>query len=55
MDIFRKDTVSAEFRAFRTKLCGNYAFQQNFHNRKLDEISVICVVEVVINAWDFQS
>ena len=35
-----KRRVSAEFRAIRSKLCRNCAFSQNFHTRKLNEISV---------------
>ena len=35
--MFWKHTVSAEFRPNCLKLCGNCAFPQNFHPRKLDE------------------
>ena len=30
-----------EFRAIHLKLCGNYAFAQNFHTRKLGQTTVI--------------
>ena len=39
-----KGTVSAKFRANRPKLCGNCAFQQNFHNRELVEITAFYIV-----------
>ena len=44
MEIFWKGTVSAEFRANRLKLCGNCAFPQNVHTRKLGEITVFFAV-----------
>ena len=34
----------AQFQANHSKLCGNCAFLQNFHIRKLGEITVIYVV-----------
>ena len=34
----------AQFQTNHSKLCGNCAFLQNFHTRKLGEITVICVV-----------
>ena len=34
-----------QFRANRSKLCGNCAFPQNFHTRKLGEIKVFFAVE----------
>ena len=40
MEILWKGTVSTEFRANRPKLCGNCTFPQNFHTRKLVEITV---------------
>ena len=40
MEILWKDTVSAKFWAIRPKLCGNCAFPQNFHTRKLVQITV---------------
>ena len=40
MEILWKGTVSAQFRAIRPKLCGNCAFPQNLHTRKLGEITV---------------
>ena len=40
MKILWKRTVSTEFRPNGPKLYENCAFQQNFHTRKLDEISV---------------
>ena len=39
VEISWKHTVSAEFRAIRPKLCRNSAFPQNFHTRKLGEIT----------------
>ena len=50
VEILRKGTVTTEFRAIRPKLCGNCAFPQNFHTRKLGEITVfyamICFTRV---------
>ena len=34
-----------EFRVDRLKICGNCAFPQNFHTRKLGEISVFYAVQ----------
>ena len=34
----------------RSKLCGNYAFSQNFHTRKLGEITLFFAV-VTINTY----
>ena len=48
MEILWKSAVSAEFRANRPKLCGNCAFPQNFHTRKVGEITVFSAVEVII-------
>ena len=45
MEILLKVTVSAKFRAIRPKLCGYCTFPQNFHTRKLVEISVILCSE----------
>ena len=36
------------FVANRPKLCGNYAFPQNFHTRKLVEITVFFAVGVFL-------
>ena len=47
MEILWEGTVSAEFRAIRPKLCESRAFPQNFHTRKLDEITVFFVVRTV--------
>ena len=44
MEVLWKGTVSAYFRANRPKLCGNCSFPQNFHTRKLGEITVFFVV-----------
>ena len=44
MEILRKGTVAAEFRVIRPKLYGTCAFQQNFHNRKLGEITAFNAV-----------
>ena len=43
MDILWKGAVSAEFRA-SPKLCGNCVFRQNFHTRKLGQITVFYAV-----------
>ena len=53
VEILWKDTVS-EYYANCPKLCGNCAFPQNFHTRKLGEITVfyavkICLVTIHIN------
>ena len=47
MEILNEGTVSAEFRAIRPNLCGNCAFLQNFHTRKLGEILVFYAMQVV--------
>ena len=39
-----KQRVSAEFLAIRAKLCGNCAFTQNFHTRKLGETTTFYAV-----------
>ena len=39
MEFSWKGTVSTEFPSIRPKLCRNCAFPQNFHTRKLGEIS----------------
>ena len=44
MKILWKCTVATEYRVIRRKLCGNCAFPQNFHTRKLVEITVFCAV-----------
>ena len=51
MGILQKGTVSAEFRAIRPKLCGNCAYPQNFHTKKLGEIAVFyaLVFTVLVN------
>ena len=46
MENLWKGIVSAYFRAKRPKLCGNCAFPQNIHARKLDEITVFLAVLV---------
>ena len=46
MEILRKATVSAYFRAIRSKLCGNCAFPQNLHTKKLGEITVFYAMRV---------
>ena len=48
MEILWKGTVSALFQAIRPKLCGNCPFPQNFHIRKLGEITVFYAV---LNWW----
>ena len=44
MEILWKDTVTAYFLVNRPKLCGNCAFPQNFHTRKLGEITLFYAV-----------
>ena len=44
MENLWRGTVSAGFGAIRPKLCGNCAFPQTFHTRKLGEITVIYAV-----------
>ena len=44
MEILRKGTVSAKFRANRPKLCESCAFPQNFHTREPGEITVFFLV-----------
>ena len=48
MEILWKDTVSAEFWAIHPKLCGNSAFPQNSHTRKLGEITVFYAANLEI-------
>ena len=45
VEILRKGTISPQFRANRSKLCGNRAFPQNFHTRKSSEITVFFLVK----------
>ena len=42
--LFYKGTVSVDFWSNRSKLCGNYAFPQNFQTTKTGEITVFNVV-----------
>ena len=44
MEILYKGTVSAQFRVNCPKLCENCVFPQNFHTRKLAEITVFFAV-----------
>ena len=48
-------TASAEFRANRSKpkLCGNYVFPENFHTKKLGELTVFYAVTVnlIMSSW----
>ena len=44
MEILWKCIASTEFWTNCTKICGNCAFPQNFHKRKLGEIMVIYAV-----------
>ena len=48
MEILWKGTVSAQFRANPPKLCGNCAFPQNFHTRKLGEITPFFAVFIIV-------
>ena len=45
MEIFWKGIGPAELRAICPKLCGNCTFLQNFHTRKIDEISEFYAVQ----------
>ena len=45
MEIFWKGIGHAELRAICPKLCGNCTFLQNFHTRKIDEISEFYAVQ----------
>ena len=61
MEILVKGTVSAEFQAILPKLCGNCVFHQNFHTRKLGEITVFYAVTGTASRlikrfknWDFK-
>ena len=49
VEILWKGTVSEWFRANHPKLCRNCAFPQNFHTRKLGEITVFYAVSVLWN------
>ena len=46
MEILWKSAVLTGFRAIRPKLRRNCAFSQNFHTRKLGEISVIDAIDL---------
>ena len=41
VEILQKGIASAKFWTIRPKLCGNWAFAQNMHTRKLGEITVM--------------
>ena len=47
----RKFCGKAQFRVNRPKLCKNCAFPQNFHTRKLDDITVLYAVKAMSN-WN---
>ena len=49
VEILWKSTVSTWFRAIHPKLCGNCTFPQNFHTRKLGEITVFYAVLITPN------
>ena len=49
MEILWKGTDSPQFQANRPKLCGDCAFKQNFHTRKLDEITLFFAVTDRLN------
>ena len=49
MEILWKGTISAQFWAIPPKLYGNCAFPQNFHTRKLGEITVFYAVGSIVN------
>ena len=46
MEVLWKVTVFAQFWANYPKVCGNCAFSQNFHARKLGEIMVFSAAKV---------
>ena len=46
-------TISVEFRSIFPKLCGNCAFPQNFHTRKLGAILVFYAVHCKILQFNF--
>ena len=48
MEILWNGTVSVEFRKNYTELWGYFDFPQNFHTRKLGEITVFYAVLVLI-------
>ena len=50
-----KDTVSAEFLANCSKLCGNCTLPQNFHTRKLDEITIFYQVDGAAHASQLET
>ena len=54
VEILRKGTVSAEFWVILPKLCGNFAFPQNFHIRKIGEITAFYAI-IYINKQKFQT
>ena len=54
MKVLWKGTVSAWFQANRPKLCWNCDFPQNFHTRKLREITVFLAVSVDSSSICFQ-
>ena len=49
MEILWKGTVFVEFRAICQKLCGNCAFPQNFHTRKLGKVTLDYAVYLTLN------
>ena len=46
MEILWKGTFSPEFRANNLKLCGIFAFPQNFYTKKLGEITIFYAVAI---------
>ena len=44
LEILWKGTVSTKLRVNHPKLCGNFAFPQNFHARKLSRVTVFHAV-----------
>ena len=44
VEVSRKCTISSEFRATRPKLYRNCVLTQNFHTKKLGELSAFCAV-----------
>lgn len=47
-ETFWNHPVSVDCQANRSKLSGNYAFPQNFHTRKLGEISAFYILLLVV-------
>ena len=51
MEILWNGTVSVEFRKNYTELWGYFDFPQNFHTRKLGEITVFYAVANIVSVY----